>query len=540
MKPNSDVNMSDLIFENYNAYLSEHRDDLSTPAGAIEMLSSDGAFSAYMAALTEGMEPYQKSAVLAVCEREREYLLQESTQLGPSASIIGYAVTYFPILSDIYADPVISRVATTYPTNKSIITIPKVELVASVKNSDGTTSKYPMPRAQYLIRTKAETLNLLSNQSNNLFELSAGFATGEITNVKARVNQRYFLITQLEAFGDNGGVADTTTLVALNLRPDARGQLHKEFQFIDSANNNVSATLIGHVDWDSGNVQYSVTFSPITGYSFVCNYVVCKCVFSPKTGDIGRVKISIKVSGWDVNIDTKEDFEIELQTETIQDYRDIYNIDLVRSMSEAIKSQMMLNKDWDLSYFLEANESEMVYWGAAQSINVTRFADQEGIISPRTIIDIFKSISPRIAMVNRVIHRNFRAVPQFLLTGMRTGAMLESMQQWTSSMSNYSSGDVGYLSNPGTSLIKQTVLTSPAISDNKIYTIYKAPGDNLSRAVIIDFVYKPLYIIEEITNSVKRTFVKSRTALEICATHATGVIHVEGLDDFLGPELLLP
>jgi len=202
-------------------------------------------------------------------------------------------------LSDIYADPVISRVATTYPTNKSIITIPKVELVASVKNSDGTTSKYPMPRAQYLIRTKAETLNILSNQSNNLFELSAGFSTGEITNIKARVNQRYFLITQLEAVGDSGGATDTTTVVALNLRPDARGQLHKEFQFIDSQNNSVTATLIGHVDWDSGNVQYSVTFSPVSGYSFTCNYVICKCVFSPKTGDVGRVKISIKVSGWD-------------------------------------------------------------------------------------------------------------------------------------------------------------------------------------------------------------------------------------------------
>ena len=202
-------------------------------------------------------------------------------------------------MSDIYADPVISRVATTYPTNKSIITIPKVELVASVKNSDGTTSKYPMPRAQYLIRTKAETLNILSNQSNNLFELSAGFSTGEITNIKARVNQRYFLITQLEAVGDSGGATDTTTVVALNLRPDARGQLHKEFQFIDSQNNSVTATLIGHVDWDSGNVQYSVTFSPVSGYSFTCNYVICKCVFSPKTGDVGRVKISIKVSGWD-------------------------------------------------------------------------------------------------------------------------------------------------------------------------------------------------------------------------------------------------
>ena len=49
-----------------------------------------------------------------------------------------------------------------------------------------------------------------------------------------------------------------------------------------------------------------------------------------------------------VNIDTKEDFEIELETETIQDYKDIYNIDLVRTLSEAIKQQIVLNKDFDV------------------------------------------------------------------------------------------------------------------------------------------------------------------------------------------------
>src|SRR6056297_3137710 len=188
-------NNSDLIFENYEGFIQENKDDLATPTGAIELLSSDGSFNAYISALTEGLEPYQKQAVMAVCEREREYLLQESAQLGPSASIIGYAVTYFPILTDIYADLVISRVATTYPTNKSIITVPKVQLDASVKNTDGTVSKYPMPRAQYLIRTKAETLNILPNQSNSLFELSAGYSSGEVNSTKTRINQRYYMLT---------------------------------------------------------------------------------------------------------------------------------------------------------------------------------------------------------------------------------------------------------------------------------------------------------------------------------------------------------
>ena len=86
------MNVTDLIFENYDGYLNEHRAEMNTPSGAIEMLASDGNFNAYMAALTEGLEPYQKASVMAVCERQREFLLEESTQLGPSASVIGYAV----------------------------------------------------------------------------------------------------------------------------------------------------------------------------------------------------------------------------------------------------------------------------------------------------------------------------------------------------------------------------------------------------------------------------------------------------------------
>ncbi len=215
---------------------------------------------------------------------------------------------------------------------------------------------------------------------------------------------------------------------------------------------------------------------------------------------------------------------------------------LVRTMSEAIKTQILLNKDFDLSYFLEANESEIAYWGAKQDINLSLFMDTEGILSPHAVPDIFRAISPRIAMNNRIIHRNFRATPQFLVTGLRTGAMLESMQTWVSNVSSMTQGAVSYASaaSDAGNFMKQTVLTSPAISDNKIYQVYKAPGDNLSRAAIIDFVYKPLYIVEEITNSVKRTFVKSRTAIEVCAPHAIGVVNVSGLDTFLGVAPQLP
>ena len=83
---------TDMIFENYAGYKSTHRSELSTPNGAIEMLTTDGMFRSYVAALTEGLEPHQRAAVMAVCDRQREMLLEESAQMGPSASVIGYAV----------------------------------------------------------------------------------------------------------------------------------------------------------------------------------------------------------------------------------------------------------------------------------------------------------------------------------------------------------------------------------------------------------------------------------------------------------------
>jgi hypothetical protein len=86
------MNYTDLIYENYDKYMVEHRSDMDTPSGAIEMLTSDGSFRSYIDSICEGLDPHQKANVMAVCERERECLLEESAQLGPSSSIIGYAV----------------------------------------------------------------------------------------------------------------------------------------------------------------------------------------------------------------------------------------------------------------------------------------------------------------------------------------------------------------------------------------------------------------------------------------------------------------
>jgi hypothetical protein len=188
---------------------------------------------------------------------------------------------------------------------------------------------------------------------------------------------------------------------------------------------------------------------------------------------------------------------------------------------------------WDIAYFLSANETEMNSNGAAQTINLASYFDLANITSPRSTQDIMQAVVPRIAAVNRVIERNFRAAPQFLLTGLETATLLESLQEFAVNMASVSKGNAGF-SAAASGFRNQTILYSPAISNEKIYPLYKAPNDTLSKSVLIDFVYKPLYIVEEITNSQKRTFVKSRTAIELCRPEACGVITVSGLSDLIG------
>lgn len=202
-------------------------------------------------------------------------------------------------------------------------------------------------------------------------------------------------------------------------------------------------------------------------------------------------------------------------------------------MSEVIKTQILLNKDWDIAYFLSAAESEMSANGASQSINLSAYFDSQGVTSPANTQMIFQAVIPRLSIINRVVERNYRAMPQFLITGIETAALLESLQEYAVNMMTVSKGNAGFVA-AAAGFRNQTILYSPAIDNDKIYSVYKAPNDMLSRSVIIDFVYKPLYIIEEITNSQKRTFVKSRTAIELCRPDAVGVVTVSGMTDLFG------
>jgi hypothetical protein len=64
----------------------------------------------------------------------------------------------------------------------------------------------------------------------------------------------------------------------------------------------------------------------------------------------GRTYVELYNENIDITIDPNEDFLISLTEEDLQDFNAIFNIDLLRMMSEAIKKQIILQKDYDLAF----------------------------------------------------------------------------------------------------------------------------------------------------------------------------------------------
>jgi len=118
------------LFENYEHFITEHSDDLANPAGALKMITDNGMFRAYMDSLTEGLEPRVRNSVLGVANRQREMLLTEAANVPGSSLSFGWTVLSFPILVDIYAEPIISELCNVYPVSSPVASIPRVKIMA--------------------------------------------------------------------------------------------------------------------------------------------------------------------------------------------------------------------------------------------------------------------------------------------------------------------------------------------------------------------------------------------------------------------------
>jgi hypothetical protein len=258
-------------------------------------------------------------------------------------------------------------------------------------------------------------------------------------------------------------------------------------------------------------------------------------MFTSKKSSANRVDVDIKLDTWDIEIGVREDFRIPLHAETIQDYQSLYNIDMLRTMTLGIKQQILLNKDIDLSYMLQMYEPEMVKYGNNAVANLSIFEVGGGKYTPDSLQSVFRGMMAGIEETNTSIYKNMRAWPQYLVCGRAAHAALKTLQPATYTTSDPTgSGTMGYAAADQIRFGQQQVIRSDIIPSNRIYHIYKPGTDDPSRAAILDIVHWPLYVMEEITDAIKYTYLRSRSTIEIITPWALGYTELKGYEDYFG------
>ena len=517
----------DFIFENYEMFIKENADEFATPQGAARMIQDEGSFRAYCDALTEGLDENIRESVLSVLNRQRECLLTESANVPTSAFGSGFTVLSFPLLTDIYAEPIIAELANVYPVNAPVVSIPKVTIKSVTKSYDGTTTtETTIPTATQLVRAGTVNVNVAAGTAVNVFTAAS------LSSDEMKMNRRYTMITSVRVTETDAASNTHVHDINVSLRPDNRNQFVQEITFQDSTGADTVIHITGHVNYDTGDVTVNATFTGgAAGASFVMDYVTLTLRFTPFSTMKGRTKVEIRTDLRDVTIDPNEDFLIDLTEETMQDYKSIFKIDVMRTLSEAIKRQVLLNKDFDLAFFLSAAESDMAANNTALTVDLNDYNTAAGNFRPATPVDILKAVVPRISTLMSLIYKNFNMYPSYAVTGLKTAALLRSLQDMMMNLPG-KKGEMGWTGSTA-QFMKLRILESPAINDQKIYLSTKAPANSLERATIIDLIYNPLYIVKEVTDGNTRHFVRARTLLEVARTDGLGVVTVENIDPYI-------
>jgi len=518
------------IYENYHVFITEHNDDLGTPQGALRMLNDDAMFMAYMDTLTDGIDPGVAAVCKKVGERNREMLL-ESANVGASSFASGWTVLSFPILVDIYSVPTISELMNVYPIDKPLISIPRIRIKATTTSYDGTTkiTNY-IPTATKSIRADIIEVTVVPDTVTNIFTSTM------LSPEKMKMNRKFTLLSRViitEKDPTNTVVEEKT--VEVNFRPDNRSQISNEFEYEDAGGQRVNGNVHGHIDYDKGIVQFHVNLNGGTGgHTYNCTAGIFNLKFMPVATMDGRTKVTIENETTDVFIDVNEDFMIDMTEEQLQDYSSIFKIDLLRTLGEAIKRQILLNKDFELAYLLKISEIDMQKQGAKQTLDLEQYsaAGGTGEYTPASVLDVLKAIVPRISTLYSTIRRNFNMYPQYAVTGLKTAAYIRSLQDMLVNMPGMK-GELGF-SGATAQFMKLKVLECLAVDEDKIYLSTKAPDNALEKSSIIDLVFQPLYIVKETTDGNLRQFVRSRTSVEITRTDGLGYMHVKNMEKYVG------
>ena len=500
---------SSLLLENYDVFVKDHSDLFEDALSAASVITDDSYYEMYTDKLLENLDESIVRTLRPILDREREMFIEEASSILTSPQAIAYAVASFPMLINIYADPMLAKVVTVYPYDKPTMTIPRLRWVAKVIDETGATQEFLFPTATEMIRPQFKLIDC--SGVDNLFDIMF------VQKGDFRISKRNFRIDSVHAVT---GAAD----VMIAAQADARGNIMHTFNF-----GGFSYKIQAQVDFETGDITWAV----IALDGGTETFDTAKTKFRMFGNGNGRqvVKSYPRQDIIDIDADIEDSFEVENLEEVIQDWKALYDINILAELKNHVKDQIKLNRDYEIADLLESNMPFADTIGQVVRIDMGTFADKGGAgLRPVITQDIFKNIVPPLmALMERMRRQNNMEV-QYLVTGIDTAAVLKSLQEFSIRMEGMN-GELGFTGSGG-AFGKLEIVEAYSVRPDLIHLVTEAP--TLGQSSIVMVMYKPLYIITETTNSIRRTFIKSRTWLGVVRPEGLGTIVLENYTPYFG------
>ena len=518
------------LLSNFSSIIQENSLDISAAGGesnafanAKGMLESAALYDDFTNKLFQDvfesdMSIGEQNVIKNILERQRNSIITDiqENSLASSTEAMSFAVASFPMLVDLYADPILSKVVTVYPYDKPLLTIPRIKWIATIIDEKGKSTDYEYPTATKAIRANIKKIRV--TQNDNLFEKL------EVPAEDFRISKRNARITTAKVLVDNAEKE-----VEIFGTFDAKGHFILDDVEIEGKVFNIQGNLVfntGKIVWNTTDV----TPSSVTSTTEV-KFVNLEIQFRLHGNGIKKGVVTTKplMSTVEIACDIEESFEIREIEEVLQDWKALWNLDILSMLKDHVKDQMKLNKDAEIADLLFGNIPAAKKYKLFREFDVKKF-QASGEVKPTTVMDLFKNILPIVIDLVDQMRKRLKMEPKYFVCGTKAGSVLKSLQQLEMSMIG-NSGEFGQVK--GTPQInKFEVIVSDSLEEDFIHLVVK--NEEYRLATILEVTYKPLYVIIETTDSKRRTFIKSRGWIGIVRNEGIATIQIKNFEDYLG------
>jgi len=482
--------------------------------------------------LLENVDMLEKDFYSNLLDRQRSVILTESTVMA-SPEAMSFAVASFPMLIDLYAEPLLGKAITVYPYDKPLLTIPRIKWVAIHVDELGNTTEYEFPTATKNIRLNTKVVKLGTN--DNVYrglDRVNGKPEGTIDSGDFRISARNARITKAVISVDGGADQEIDIFGIF----DAKGNFFMD-DIAEASWGGKIYRIQGALTIANGRFVWSVTDvtpADVTSTTVV-TFKQLEFRFKLFGNGINKAVNRSKplMSTVEVACDLEESWEISEIEEILQDWKALWNMDILTLLKDHIKDQMKLNKDAEIADLLFGNIPAAKKYGLYREFDLTAFMQSNGVgamTRPTNVMDIFKNIYPIFVDLIDQMRKRIKMEPRYIICGTKAGSVLKSLQQFETSLVGQV-GEIGQVKGVP-AINKFEIIVSDTVEEDLIHLVTKSEQYNLS--TILEVTYKPLYVIIETTNSKRRTFIKSRGWIGIVRNEGIATIKVKNFNQYFG------